>query len=371
MQKTDPTLRLVYDLKEEIPNKNHKASLESLLGLFLEATGNIRIQKSKGKSASSLSRFLNHYLWSTRAVFTQLRRATLEKLLKCRGSGRPLLKVIVDITSIEKRGEFSELEPFMHTLNGVHGVHLSVVYLVMGKERIPWSLRLWKGKGTPSESKLALKQIRQLPKSLLKQHNLIVLADGGYGNIDFIRGLKKLGIQGIIGIRANRKLEDGRQIKDVRYVQKVRPIKLHYDVWATRFRLKGIKGAASQWRYVISTEQLSNSMIKRWGKRRWAIEAFFKTMKHRFGLHCFGQATRLGVYRWFLFCFLAFILAYQAHNSQQLQHHDTLDWQAAAHLAIQLFLPQFMTYYFFNQLDNLIPIAANLGYTLTLSNCNI
>jgi hypothetical protein len=31
-----------------------------------------------------------------------------------------------------------------------------------------------------------------------------------------------------------------------------------------------------------------------WGRRRWAIEGFFKTAKHRFGLHRFGQQTLLG-----------------------------------------------------------------------------
>ena len=28
-----------------------------------------------------------------------------------------------------------------------------------------------------------------------------------------------------------------------------------------------------------------------WGRRRWQIEGFFKTAKHRFGLHRFGQQT--------------------------------------------------------------------------------
>jgi hypothetical protein len=31
--------------------------------------------------------------------------------------------------------------------------------------------------------------------------------------------------------------------------------------------------------------------LVRLGRKRWAIEGFFKTVKHQFGLHCFGQST--------------------------------------------------------------------------------
>ncbi|PZV12020.1 MAG: hypothetical protein DCF22_13240 [Leptolyngbya sp.] len=41
------------------------------------------------------------------------------------------------------------------------------------------------------------------------------------------------------------------------------------------------------------------------GRKRWAIESFFKTIKHRFGLHRFGQSTKLGVYRWLILSLLA------------------------------------------------------------------
>jgi hypothetical protein len=53
--------------------------------------------------------------------------------------------------------------------------------------------------------------------------------------------------------------------------------------------------------------------MARWGKRRWQIEGFFKTSKHRFGLHRFEQGTRTGVYRWLALSLLAFVLAHGAH----------------------------------------------------------
>ena len=362
MQKL-PAQNLVYELQEQMPTVNQKASFDSILALFLEATGTIRLRKSKGKSASSLSRYLNHYSWNTRKLWATIRRYQLETLLGVKGRGRPHLQVIVDLTSIEKRGEFPELEDYMHTLNSVHGVHLVMVYLVIGKHRIPWNMRLWRGAGTKSPADLALKMIKQLPDILKKQHRIIVLADGAYDGKDFLEGIKSQGHVAVVSMRSNRKLDDGRYLRDIRGTEEVQPSNLDFPVWATRFRLKGIKGSKGQWRHVISTEQLSCKMIQRWGKRRWSIEAFFKTIKHRFGLHCFAQSTLIGVYRWFLFSFLAFILA--AHVLVlQPTNYSWPDWQALSSLAMQYFLPDFLKLSLLGQLHHIHQTVYSLGFSL-------
>jgi len=72
MQKLEPATNLVHELKEQMPTVHQKASFESIAALFLEATGAIRLRKSKGKSAGSLSRYLNHYLWSTKKLWERL-----------------------------------------------------------------------------------------------------------------------------------------------------------------------------------------------------------------------------------------------------------------------------------------------------------
>lgn len=370
MQKLNPTQDLVYELKEQMPTINQEKSFGAIVGLFLQATGNIRLSQSKTKSASSLSRYLNEYQWSTKAAWGAIRRHQLETLLGIRGRGRPYLQIIVDLTSIEKRGEFAELEDYMHTLNGVYGVHLVMVYIVIGKHRIPWNMRLWQGAGTKSPSELALKMIKQIPDSLKQQHRTIVLADGAYDSSDFLKGIQSQGHIAIVSMRSDRTLEDGRYLRDIRGVERVQPNNLPFPIWATRFKLKGIKGAKDKIRHVISTEQLSGKMIKRWGKRRWMIEAFFKTMKHRFGLHCFGQSTLIGVYRWFLFSFLAFILAAQIHVAQN-DHESWPDWQRLSSLAIKLFLPDFLLTYLFTQLDHLNNIAYSFGLSVYLSNCKM
>ncbi len=46
------------------------------------------------------------------------------------------------------------------------GLHLVVVYLVVGQWRVPWSFRVWRGKGTDSPAQLGLKLVKCLPKKL-------------------------------------------------------------------------------------------------------------------------------------------------------------------------------------------------------------
>ena len=54
---------------------------------------------------------------------------------------------------------------------------------------------------------------------------------------------------------------------------------------------------------------------------------FFKTIKHRFGLHRFGQSTQIGVYRWLILSFIAYLLA---HWIDQWSLPPVLDWKAAS-----------------------------------------
>jgi hypothetical protein len=59
---------LVYSLLCLMPSTYQKASLNALLGLFLDAQGHALPAHTAVKSPSSLSRFLNRYTWSTRRV---------------------------------------------------------------------------------------------------------------------------------------------------------------------------------------------------------------------------------------------------------------------------------------------------------------
>jgi len=71
---------LIYQLVELMESNYQKQSLQAFLELFLKAQGTHRPQHSQVKSASALSRFLNHYLWSARAIIRQVRRMIKQQL---------------------------------------------------------------------------------------------------------------------------------------------------------------------------------------------------------------------------------------------------------------------------------------------------
>jgi hypothetical protein len=91
-------------------------------------------------------------------------------------------------------------------------------------------------------------------------------------------------------------------------------------------------------RFVLSTRPLKGSTITWWGRRRWGIEGFFKTVKHRFGLHRFGQQTLLGVYRWFTLCLISFMLAHWVYLSTASTELPA--WGEVAALARKKLLPE-------------------------------
>jgi hypothetical protein len=60
----------------------------------------------------------------------------LKQLLSYSAKGRrPWLQVIVDLTTLEKCGKFAAFKHLIHVLNGKRGLHLVVLYLVMGEFR--------------------------------------------------------------------------------------------------------------------------------------------------------------------------------------------------------------------------------------------
>lgn len=130
-----------------MPTQYQKDNLQAVLGLFLEAQGHPLPEYSQTKSPSALSRFLNVNPWSTREMIRIVRNQTLQtvlKMLSSSGQGRkPFLQVIIDPTTLEKRGKFSAFGDLIRVYNGKRGLHIVVVYLVLGKWRIPWSFRVW------------------------------------------------------------------------------------------------------------------------------------------------------------------------------------------------------------------------------------
>ena len=181
------------------------------------------------------------------------------------------------------------------------------MYLVVGQWRIPWNFRVYRGKDTPSPAHLGLRLLRSLPKALTQRFQMLVLADSAFSSIEFLQSVRKLKYYAITGLRCDRKLADGRSLAQLhKRGQQVRLVGLKFLVSLSWYYLKRDNGKLEK-RYVLSTKVLKGSTITWWGKRRWSIEGFFKTAKHRFGLHRFGQQTLLGVYRWLILSLTAYL----------------------------------------------------------------
>jgi len=103
--------------------------------------------------------------------------------------------------------------------------------------------------------------------------------------------------------------------------------------------------------------------------RRWQIEGFFKTAKHRFSLHRFGQKTLLGVYRWLILSFLSYLLAYWVYL--HLGNYDNLNWFHSAQQALILLFPHILAVSLLSQLKTVKPWLNELGFDFCLMRCKI
>jgi len=157
--------------------------------------------------------------------------------------------VIIDLTTLEKRGKFKALNRLVRVYHSKRGLHLVVLYLVVGQWPVPWSFRVYRG-----------------------------------------------------------------------------------------------------------------STITWWGKRRWQIEAWFKTAKHHFGLDCFGQGPKLGVYRWLVLSLIAYLLAYWAYLSTSPSVLP--DWGQAAQLALETLLPHLVLLLLLLEIRRLQPLARKQGFDI-------
>jgi len=167
---------LISTLKQLMPTIYQQETLESLLGLFLEGRGNSLPHHCSTKSESAISRFLNHYKWSTRSLIRHVRSFLINLIQTQRKKGRKLtLQVILDLTTLEKVGKFSHLQDLVRVYNHKKGLHIVVMYLVLGNWRFPWSFRIYQGKGTASPSQLAQKLLNTLPSTLTKSFQIYVL----------------------------------------------------------------------------------------------------------------------------------------------------------------------------------------------------
>ena len=367
---------LVYRLLCLMPSPYQKASLKAVLSLFLDVQGHALPEHTPVKSSSSLSRFFNHYRWPTRQVIRTTRAAILAQLATHPPHSNVPIRVLIDLTTLKKTGKFLHLshttaqsdtpKPWVRMLNGKRGLHLVVLYLVIGEWCIPWSFRIWRGKGESSPNQLACKLLATVPRSLVQGRTVIVQADTEFGSVDFLTAVRRRGWRAVVGIKNNRLLQDGRKLKDLpgqaKRGQQVYLKDIDYPLTISWFWLKRADNKRER-RFVASTYPYSGVYLVRLGRKRWAIEGFFKTAKHQFGLHCFGQQTKIGVYRWLILSLIAYLLA---HWIDLWSWPPVLDWKATSRLTLEKLFPSMLWRQLLRQLKLNSHIAAQYGFEIII-----
>ena len=355
------TRNVFNTIQQTFATHHQRHSFQALIAAFLEADGYPRPEHAPLKSPSAFSRFLNQYDWNARAIIRTVRTAILAQLWAVsanRRGRRPVLEIIVDLTSLEKTGAFPDLE--IHQLNDKIGLHLIVLYVLVGVHRFPWSLAVWRGKHTTSPTQLALRLLARLPRWWLERFTVRVLADSGFDSDAFIDGVQDLGLHGVIGSRVNRSIGGGRCLADLRCKgSKVQFRSCRTLVFASWFKLKRAR-KEFVWRYVISTRAADGETIKRWGRRRWRIEGFFKTLKSRFGWDQFGQRTARGAWRFVTLGLLAFTLSFWEALTT-VEDWVLLDWGVAARGAEDDLVPEVQALEARRTLERLKPILEERG----------
>ncbi len=347
-----------------------------MLTLFLQAQGHPLPEHSQIKSPSAISRFLNINPWSTRKMIKVVCCHALEaveavlKILSSSTPGRkPFLQVIIDLTTLEKRGKFSTFGDLVRVYNGKGALHIVVVYLVVGRWRIPWNFRVWRGKGTASPAQLGLKLVKRLPQSLTQHLQTIILADTAFRSIEFLEGVRRLKYHVVAGVSISRKLVDGRLLRRLHQQgQQVYLFGFNFPVTVSWYYLKRDNGKLQK-RFVLSTRPIKASTLKWWGKRRWQIEGWFKTAKHRFGLHRFGQATLLGMYPWLILSLTAYLIAHSTYL--HLHSASPPDWGQAAQTALESIFPHIVVYLPLLDIERLAHLALSCGFDIQISRCKI
>ena len=188
-------------------------SFDTLLHAFLKADGNPRPQTANAKSGSAISRMLNQYALPALALLRESRamiQKQLQTLVLSSKKRRPVLELMIDLTTLEKTGAFKDLP--LSYFNEKYGLHLVVLYIIIGKQRFVWAVRIWRGKGERSWVDLALSLLRCLPKWLPIRFKCRVLADTGFGSSAFIMGCANLKLPVVVGVPCDRMTEQGKKL---------------------------------------------------------------------------------------------------------------------------------------------------------------
>lgn len=282
---------------------------DAALGSFLDPERATLLKNMPGISKSTASRHLNaggplqpcqRHLWrwqveQLRKYAHQIRRS------------HPWMVIRVDLTSVEKTGQKL---PYVRTYNKVHGLHLVVMHVSIGKLSFPMGCEIYDPahpEVTPIT--LALRLIKRLHPYQWGGIKQFVVMDSGFYSADTFDLLRHWGFEHVsLGGKSNLRLRDGRRLKDVQRGECIEldtlpGVKL-YASWVTLPRAGQFKHF-----YVLDTLPGGGRTLTRRHKRRWLIESFFKSAKYDFGLNEIRLRTETGTHNWLFLVWLSLTLA--------------------------------------------------------------
>ncbi|MEM1311225.1 MAG: hypothetical protein AAF722_07750 [Cyanobacteria bacterium P01_C01_bin.70] len=135
--------------------------------------------------------------------------------------------------------------------------------------RLPWSFRVYRGKGPATPTQLALRLWAQSPVSGRERFKIRVWADAGFSTTALIAGAQKLGFEVLMSLCCDRRLVDGQAVKDRRQRgQQVTLKDLDTPVTLAWFWRKHEETGERRQHFVVATEALSGAYRVRLGKRR-------------------------------------------------------------------------------------------------------
>lgn len=100
------------------------------------------------------------------------------------------------------------------------------------------------------------------------------------------------------------------------------------DLWVYWIWLPANQKGERIQRFVITNRQRHPQTVRTFGRRRWKIEALFKTLKSRFALGKFAQKTKQGVCRFLCLSFACFLLCHleYLHQDGSGTEESVPDW---------------------------------------------
>lgn len=254
--------KLFNTIKAQMPTRAAKNRFTSAMHNHTKGDGHPRPQHSK--RASSLSRFYNKDDWNTAMVSQALQLVIIGFILTaykhCKGFAQ-ILQVCVDLTTLEKTGDFPNLP--VSIFNKVKGLHIVVLYICLAGHRYPFSYAIWKGRGKASISELTIALIKQLQRQLPSGFKIRLLADTAFGTTRLLEACQARQIHAVTGMTCDRRTTEGQRLDELanrgsQVVLKGSSI----AVWVSWFKLH-LHNDTYEWRYVVSTKQASGITIIR------------------------------------------------------------------------------------------------------------